>query len=100
MVVVVLNPNSTVAATEEIDATLDRLRLGGGPSIECASLVEGPPGIENDAHVRAGAAPGAWFIAAREIGAEVFIIACFSDPGLAEARSATRRPKDCGARGR
>ena len=92
MRIVVLNPNSTEAVTEGIDAALHSLRLAGGPSIECATLAEGPPGIESDAHVQAVAAPIARFVASREAGADAFIIACFSDPGLDEARCATRRP--------
>ena len=92
MRIVVLNPNSTESVTEGIDAALDPLRLDGGPSIECATLTEGPPGIESDAHVQAVVAPIARFVASREAGAGAFIIACFSDPGLAEARGATRRP--------
>ena len=92
MHIVVLNPNSTEAVTEGIDTALDPLRLHGGPSIECATLAEGPPGIESDSHVQAVAAPIARFVASREDGADAFIIACFSDPGLAEARRATRRP--------
>lgn len=92
MRIVVLNPNSTEAVTEGIDAALHSLRLAGGPSIECATLAEGPPGIESDAHVQAVATPIARFVASREAGADAFIIACFSDPGLDEARCATRRP--------
>ena len=92
MRIVVLNPNSTQAVTEGIDSALDPLRLDGGPSIECVTLAEGPPGIETDAHVEAVAAPIARFVASREDDADAFIIACFSDPGLAEARRATRRP--------
>ena len=92
MRIVVLNPNSTRAVTEGIDAALDPLRLGGGPEFECETLAEGPPGIETDAHVAAVVAPVARFVASREDGAGAFIIACFSDPGLAEARRATRRP--------
>ena len=92
MRIVVLNPNSTAAVTEGIDAALEPLRLGGGPAIECTTLAEGPPGIENDDHVRAVATPVAHFVAAREGDAGAFVIACFSDPGLAEARGATRRP--------
>ena len=92
MRIVVLNPNSTETVTEGIDAALDALRLDGGPSIDCATLAEGPPGIETDAHVQAVAAPIARFVASREDGAGAFVIACFSDPGLDEARRATRRP--------
>jgi len=92
MRIVVLNPNSTLAVTEGIDAVLEPLRFGGGPEFECETLAEGPPGIETDAHVAAVAAPIARFVASREGTAGAFIIACFSDPGLVEARRATRRP--------
>ena len=92
MRIVVLNPNSTEAVTEGIDAALGPLRRGGGPDIECVTLAEGPPGIETDAHVREVAAPIARFVASKEDAADAFVIACFSDPGLAEARRATRRP--------
>ena len=92
MRIVVLNPNSTETVTEGIDAALDPLRLRGGPSIECATLAEGPPGIESDAHVRDVVEPISRFVASRESDASAFVIACFSDPGLMEARSTTRRP--------
>ncbi len=92
MRIVVLNPNSTEAVTEGIDAALGPLRHGGGPDIECVTLAEGPPGIETDAHVREVAAPIAEFVASKEDAADAFVIACFSDPGLTEARRATRRP--------
>ena len=92
MRIVVLNPNSTEAVTEGIDAALGPLRRGGGPDIECVTLAEGPPGIETDAHVREVAAPIAEFVASKADAADAFVIACFSDPGLAEARRATRHP--------
>ena len=92
MRIVVLNPNSTEAVTEGIAAALGPLGFEGGPVFACATLAEGPPGIESDAHVQAVAAPIARFVASREEAADAFVIACFSDPGLAEARRATRRP--------
>ena len=92
MRIVVLNPNSTEAVTEGIAAALEPLRFEGGPDFACATLAEGPPGIESDAHIQAVKAPIAQFVESREDGADGFIIACFSDPGLAEARRATRRP--------
>ena len=92
MRIVVLNPNSTQAVTAGIDAALEPLRFDGGPEFESETLAEGPPGIETDAHVAAVAAPIARFVVSRERDASAFIIACFSDPGLAEARRATRRP--------
>lgn len=92
MRIVVLNPNSTEAVTEGIDQALEPLRLGGGPDIVCETLAAGPPGIETDAHVQAVVEPITEFVASREDETDAFIIACFSDPGLAEARRATRRP--------
>ena len=92
MRIVVLNPNSTEAVTEGIATALDPLRFEGGPAFVCETLREGPPGIESDAHVQAVAAPIARFVASKEDAADAFIIACFSDPGLVDARRATRRP--------
>ncbi len=43
--IIVINPNSTVAVTEDIDRALAPLRFQGGPEIECLTLAEGPPGI-------------------------------------------------------
>ncbi len=45
--IVVINPNSTSACTEAIDAAMQALRLEGGPAIECVTMNEGPPGIES-----------------------------------------------------
>ena len=92
MRIVVVNPNSTEAVTEGIDAALDPLRIRGGPTIECVTLAEGPPGIESDAHVQDVIAPISRFVASREADVSAFVIACFSDPGLVEAQRATRRP--------
>ena len=49
--ILVINPTSTEAVTQGIDAAMEPLRMKGGPTIECVTLKEGPPGIENQAHV-------------------------------------------------
>ena len=90
--VVVLNPNSTEAVTAGLRDALAPLRLLGGPDIECATLAEGPPGIETDAHVEQVAAPVCEFLQSREADAGAFVIACFSDPGLEQARRRVSRP--------
>jgi hypothetical protein len=54
--ILVINPNSSAAVTAGIDAAMAPLRLPGGPEIECATLAEGPPGIETQAHVESVAA--------------------------------------------
>ena len=49
--IIVINPNSTVAVTEDIDRALEPLRFADGPEIVCLTLAEGPPGIETQEHV-------------------------------------------------
>ncbi|MCH8112930.1 MAG: aspartate/glutamate racemase family protein [Proteobacteria bacterium] len=90
--IIVINPNSTVAVTEDIDRALAPLRFQGGPGIECLTLAEGPPGIETQEHVDSVVAPIRRRVEAEDQSAAAFVIACFSDPGLAEAREATAKP--------
>jgi Asp/Glu/hydantoin racemase len=89
--IVVVNPNSTVAVTAAIDRALAPLRMAGGPSIECATLAEGPRGIETQAHVEQVVPPLCRLVRARG-DVSAFVIACFSDPGLHACREATGRP--------
>ena len=89
--VVVINPNSTEAVTDAIDAALRPWRMAGGPAIECVTLAEGPPGIETQAHVEQVVEPICRLVRTRA-DAAAFVIACFSDPGLHAAREATSRP--------
>jgi Asp/Glu/hydantoin racemase len=90
--IIVINPNSSVACTEGIDAALESLRLAGGPEIECRTLAEGPLGIETQAHVDGVIEPLCRLIAGQEGRADGFVIACFSDPGLQAARETTAKP--------
>ena len=83
--IVVINPNSSEAVTGAIDRAIDPLRMAGGPTLECVTLAEGPPGIETQAHVEQVVQPLARLVRARE-DAAAFVIACFSDPGLQLAR--------------
>ncbi|MCP5153437.1 MAG: aspartate/glutamate racemase family protein [Ectothiorhodospiraceae bacterium] len=90
--IVVLNPNSTQAVTDGLSAALDPLRIPGGPVVDCHTLTEGPPGIESDAHVAGVVEPLCRHFAAEEPQTDAFVIACFSDPGLVEARKRIGRP--------
>jgi Asp/Glu/hydantoin racemase len=89
--ILVVNPNSTEAVTAAIDRALAPLRMAGGPSIECVTLAEGPPGIEIQAHVEQVVQPLCRLVRERA-DAAAFVIACFSDPGLHACREATGRP--------
>jgi Asp/Glu/hydantoin racemase len=88
----VINPNSTVAVTTGIDRACEPLRLAGGPSVECLTLAEGPPGVQTQRDVDGVVAPLLRLVAELDPQAAAFVIACFSDPGLHSARETTRKP--------
>ena len=64
--ILVINPNSSTGVTDDIDRALDSMRADGGETIECATLAEGPPGIETQRHVDGVVAPLCELVAARE----------------------------------
>ena len=90
--ILVINPNSTDAVTQGIDAAMAPLRMAGGPEIECVTLKEGPPGIESQAHVEQVVAPIGAMVKKRDNDCAAFVIACYSDPGLHAARELTTKP--------
>jgi len=90
--IVVINPNSTQAVTDVMDRALDPLRLSGGPPVECVTLREGPPGIETQKHVDAVVVPICNLIKKLESDVSAFVIGCFSDPAVTEARLITSKP--------
>lgn len=88
----IINPNSTQAVTDGIDAALAPLRMSGGPEIRCITLKEGPPGIQTQQHIDGLIMPLCAQVQALESDAAGFVIACFSDPGLYSVRETTRKP--------
>ena len=100
MRILVINPNSTEAVTRGIDDAVGPLRMAGGPTIDCVTLKEGPPGIETQQHVD-GVVPHLLSLVSRkEKDCAAFVIACYSDPGLHSLREATKKPvlgiSECG----
>ena len=97
--ILVINPNSNTLVTHGIDEALEPFRFETGPEIVCVTLAEGPIGIETQAHVDSVAMPLTALIAKTD-NADAFVIACYSDPGLAVCREATRKPvfgiNECG----
>ena len=89
--ILVINPNSNAAVTAGIDAALVPLRFADGPTIRCATLAGTPFGIESQQDVEATVLPLRQMVAS-DNRADAFVIACYSDPGLALCREATRRP--------
>ena len=90
MRVLVLNPNSSASVTRVLDESLAPLRFPGGPRIECQTLSDGPAAIESDEDVREVGPKVRDYVASHD--ADAYVIACFSDPGVVEARRASARP--------
>jgi len=88
----VINPNSNERVTAGMSAALQGFRFADGPAIDCATLREGPPGIESQALSDQVIGPLCRLIRAEEPRTGAFVIACFSDPGLHSARETTQRP--------
>lgn len=88
--IVVVNPNSNPEVTAGLDAAVAPLRFEGGPEIVCETLADGPFGIESQADVEAVTLPLARRVAAGDAGA--WVVACYSDPGLALCREVASAP--------
>lgn len=89
MHVVAINPNATVSMSDAIAAGVNRALAGAGDCIGVTNL-QGPPAIQGPED-GALAMPGVLRII-RETRADGFIIACFDDTGLEEARAASPVP--------
>jgi len=92
MRLLLINPNSTASMTDTIAAAA-RAAAGPGVEIVARTSLSGPPAIQGPED-GAAAVPGVLAEVARglEEGADAFIIACFDDTGLDEARALTGRP--------
>jgi hypothetical protein len=98
--ILVINPNSNPAVTAGLDAALGTLRLADGPSIRCATLSEGPFGIEKKDVEQV--TPPLRRLVEQDNAADAFVIACFSDAAMVVSdnlRSGTPpRPRSAGTR--
>jgi Asp/Glu/hydantoin racemase len=90
--ILVINPNSTEGVTRGIDEACEPLRFSGGPTIECVTLKDGPPGIETQQHVDGVVGPLISLVSGRERDHGAFVIACYSDPGIHSVREVTKKP--------
>lgn len=88
--ILAINPNSNAEVTAGMAAAVAGLVMAGGPAVHCTELKEGPFGIESEADIEAVEG-----LLAGRVGhdpADAFVIACYSDPGLAMCREATSKP--------
>lgn len=87
--ILVINPNSNESVTEGL-----RLSLSGFAetvNLDCCTLPDGPFGIESDDDI-AAVGPLVVEKIARSPEYDAYVIACYSDPGLAECRRRFGKP--------
>lgn len=88
----IINPNSDHAVTAGLDTAVAPLRLAGGPPISCVTLADGPPGVQSQLDVDTAALSVHRFAQLHQHKASAFVVACFSDPGLALLRETVSVP--------
>lgn len=88
--ILVINPNSSLKVTQEIDEAVGPLRTYGETQISVMGIAEGPAGIQTQNDVEAVVPLIVKTVQERE--AHAYVIACYSDPGLYAAREATKNP--------
>jgi allantoin racemase len=89
--ILVINPNSNVIVTKGLEVALQPLDFPDGPEIVCATLDNGPYGVESQADVDSVTMPLRRLVESDNSSA-AFVIACYSDPGLHVCREGTDRP--------
>ncbi|WP_431299229.1 aspartate/glutamate racemase family protein [Tabrizicola sp. BL-A-41-H6] len=92
MTIYIINPNSSRTVTDGIDRAMQPFRTLSPVGITALQIDEGPKGIETQAHVDGVVMPLLRRAEALETEASAFVVACFSDPGLAALREQSRRP--------
>ncbi|HTC10742.1 MAG TPA: aspartate/glutamate racemase family protein [Acetobacteraceae bacterium] len=88
--ILLINPNRSSNCTAGINAAVAGFRRVGGPAIDVVDLPDGPPAIYTWRDWHAVVEPLCRRVE-RET-ADVYVIACASDPGIEAVRSVTPRP--------
>ena len=86
----VINPNSNEEVTRGLAESVAAFSVPGRLEIACETLEEGPFGIESQEHMDSVVLP--LLARMRASPADAFVIACYSDPGLAVCREQIRAP--------
>lgn len=87
----VINPNSNRSVTAHMAVAIEKQFADSDVEINCTTLQEGPFGIETEQDIEA-VIPLLLDHVTSCNECDAFVIACYSDPGLAQCRSATRKP--------
>jgi Asp/Glu/hydantoin racemase len=88
--ILIVNPNCNTACTDGIAAAVAPFSLQDGPELEVVTLADGPPGIYSWQDWHQVVPPLAALV--RREQADVFVIACASDPGIEALRAAAASP--------
>ena len=88
--ILIINPNASPACTAGIDDAVASFRRVDGTAIDVIGTPSGPPAIYTweDWHE----AVGPLCAQIRDVPADIYVVACASDPGIEAARAATPRP--------
>ncbi len=89
----IINPNTTLSMTNNIELTAIKYARKG-TEIICVSPKTGPESIECyvDEYLAIPGVLNEIVLGDREEGVDAYIIACFGDPGLQAARELTKKP--------
>ena len=88
--ILVINPNCSRDCSDGIAAAIAPFRLPGGPEFDVATLAEGPKGIYSWRDWHAVVEPLCHLVERER--ADVFVVACASDPGIEAVRATTTTP--------
>jgi allantoin racemase len=88
--ILVINPNSSEACSAGISRALAPFRFADGPMLDVVTLTEGPPAIYSWRDWHAVTEPMCRLVERSD--ADVYVIACGSDPGIEAVRTVTSRP--------
>lgn len=88
----VLNPNSSTNVTDAVARAFRATVPPAQCEFDCVTAHDGPPGIVTQADFEQGARIAADDVATHAAQADAFVLACFSDPGVAAARARCDKP--------
>lgn len=88
----VLNPNSSTSVTEAIARAFSAVVSEDQCVFECITAHDGPPGIVTQGDFEQAARIAIEDVATHAAEADAFVLACFSDPGVVEARACCSKP--------
>lgn len=88
--ILIINPNSSGPCSAGIDAAIAPFRHPDGPALDVVTTPDGPPAIYSWTDWHAAVEPVCRRIATDD--ADIYIVACASDPGIEAARAATKKP--------